>query len=1227
MKSTLKYSAVLLAILAASFTLSGQGGKVFVYGPQIFVRSAGKPVAQVETFSVPKGVATPFTICVVNGFPVDQNHDCDWYRGRRDDDPLLQGFDHSKEVTSATVTLNGTTVLTPSDFNPHEIYVVKSVSLKQSGTNTLEVTVDGNPGSFIFLGITGTKGSTTDTTKPQLTITSPTNGAITKNSTITVSGTVTDQSAVTLTVNGTSTSVTNGSFSTSVSLLEGTNVITVVATDASGNKTTQTITVIKDSTPPTLAVTQPTSGLITNNSTLTVSGTVADSTSVTLTVNGNAVSLTNGSFSTTINLSEGLNTVTVVATDAAGNTTTMTKSARLYTIPPTLTVSSPSDGAITNQVSINVAGTVTDSTQVTLTVNGTPVALNSNGSFSYQYSVIEGKNIITILATDAAGNKTTVARTVTRDTVAPVVTISSPSNGYLTNQSSVSISGTVTDSTVATLTINGSPVTVNSGGTFSQVVSLVEGMNTITIIATDVAGNVTTVTRTVKEDSTPPTLTIVSPADSLVTNQMDVNVSGTVFDSTTVTLTVNGTQAVIGTGGIYQSAMALQEGFNIITVIATDAAGNSITVTRTVRLETTSPTLTVTSPQDSLLTNQSTITLNGTVTDSTQVTLRVNGSIVPVTNGTFTTSLTLAEGQNVITVTATNAAGNTITVSRHFTLYTIAPSLTITSIQDSLITNKSQIQISGTVSDSFAVTIQINGSSVPMSNGSFSTTYSLVEGMNTMTIVVTDKAGNSTTVVRTVRKYSVPPTIAVSYPSNGFITNQASVTISGSVQDSTSATLSVNGSPVTVGGDGLFSQQVSLVEGTNVCSISAVDAAGNTSARQITIIKDTTPPFVSLISPADSVVTNNPTISVSGTINDSTTVTIKVNGDSAAVINSNFQASVTAHEGLNVITIVATDAAGNSTTVVRRVILDTISPTLTITYPSDSLTTNQAQVQISGTVADSTKLTLRINGSAVPIVNGAFNTSLTLTEGMNVIAITATDAAGNVTTVDRMVRFYGAGLVLTVSAPVDSLITNQATIQINGTIADSTSATVKINGNTVALTNGSFISNFIPSEGLNQITVVATDAAGNTTAITRTVRLYTVTPVITVQSPQDGSSTYDSTTTIKGALTDSTQVTLTINGNSIPVSSDGSFSTTIPLVIGANQITISVTDAAGNTSSKQLSVIKSNIILPPDPATVAPKLDPTAVITVGEATKFLYTGPNPIQKGVDTSLIDFIRPE
>ena len=466
-----------------------------------------------------------------------------------------------------------------------------------------------------------------DTIPPAMSITSPVDGMMTSAASVQVSGTVSDASPVTVTINGSAVTIdASGTFTGTVTLTEGLNTITIVARDAAGNQTTITRKVTKDSVPPTLIVTTPTDSTITNQTNITLSGTVTDVSATTLTVNGSPVQVgTNGAFSTQVVLIEGVNTITVVATDAAGNKTTVTRRVRRDTQSPIVNLTSPIDSLITNQLNVTVSGTVKDSTTVTLTINGINVPVGVGGAFSSQLPLVEGLNTITLVATDAAGNKTTVTRRVRRDTQAPTVSLTSPIDSLITNQLNVTVSGTVKDSTAVILTINGNSVSIGTNGVFSYQLSVVEGMNTITVVATDVVGNKTTVTRNVRRDTQAPIVSLTSPIDSLITNQQTVSVSGTVLDSTTVTLTINGNSVSIGVGGAFSYQLSVTEGMNTITIVATDAAGNKTTVARKVRRDTQAPTVSLTSPVDSLLTNQLNVTISGTVADSTAITLDCEG--------------------------------------------------------------------------------------------------------------------------------------------------------------------------------------------------------------------------------------------------------------------------------------------------------------------------------------------------------------------------------------------------------------------------------------------------------------------------------------------------------------------------------------------------------------------------------------------------------------------------
>ena len=166
---------------------------------------------------------------------------------------------------------------------------------------------------------------------------------------------------------------------------------------------------------------------------------------------------------------------------------------------------------------MTVRGTVTDASAVTVTLNGVALVIAADASYQSTIALSEGPNILTLVATDAAGNATTVVRSVTLDTTAPTLTVVSPADGTTVPDAQLTVSGTATDQSAVRVTVNGGAVALASGGAFSASVALVTGSNAITVVATDSAGNVTTIVRNVTrraatQGGLPPDPATVAPA-------------------------------------------------------------------------------------------------------------------------------------------------------------------------------------------------------------------------------------------------------------------------------------------------------------------------------------------------------------------------------------------------------------------------------------------------------------------------------------------------------------------------------------------------------------------------------------------------------------------------------------------------------------------------------------------------------------------------------------------
>lgn len=255
--------------------------------------------------------------------------------------------------------------------------------------------------------------------------------------------------------------------------------------------------------------------------------------------------------------------VTVKATDDAGNVVTkdstdsiLGDSLKLYVkekVAPTQSITYPTAGAlitnnkpaITWEVKDSDSGinpnsisiTINSETKITTGITKTPITGGYKCSYTPSSLLNEGNNVIKVDCADNDGNAATqISVTFKVDTVPPTLNITSPAQGLITNKSTVTVKGTTNDATsspvLVVVKVNDGEdisVTVGSDGSFTKDVTLVEGNNTITIIATDSAKKQTTVTRTVKLDTKPPvfgTVTLTpNPVDSGKTFVISVEVT------------------------------------------------------------------------------------------------------------------------------------------------------------------------------------------------------------------------------------------------------------------------------------------------------------------------------------------------------------------------------------------------------------------------------------------------------------------------------------------------------------------------------------------------------------------------------------------------------------------------------------------------------------------------------------------------------------------------------
>ena len=282
--------------------------------------------------------------------------------------------------------------------------------------------------------------------------------------------------------------------------------------------------------------------------------------SVKVTINGATTTLTdngNGTYSATLaapnktsfNVNDGhYYPITVVATNLAGTATTVNDThstlgskLRLFVkeiTAPTITITAPTSGQYLatstpsikfnlidesngSGIAISTLSFTIDGTTFTNTSNGVSVSSITNGytvTFVPTAALKDGNHTVAVNVKDNDGNTATSASvSFTTDTVAPSLSVTNPAtNGTYTAESTLNVTGTVSDSTSGTpdvtIAVNGADVgavTVTNNA-FNKAVTLVNGANTIVVTATDLAGKVTTITRTITLDTSSPVIASVS---------------------------------------------------------------------------------------------------------------------------------------------------------------------------------------------------------------------------------------------------------------------------------------------------------------------------------------------------------------------------------------------------------------------------------------------------------------------------------------------------------------------------------------------------------------------------------------------------------------------------------------------------------------------------------------------------------------------------------------------
>jgi len=856
-----------------------------------------------------------------------------------------------------------------------------------------------------------------DTTPPAVTLAAPANGSSTRSTSVSFSGSAGtlggDSSTVTVKVySGTSatgtpiqtlsTTHSAGSYSVSSSSLgDGTYTAQAQQADSAGNiGLSSANTFVVDRTAPSIVLTSPANGGLINAALPTfngVAGTAAGDSSLVLvnlysgtTTAGtplqilNAARQSDGSYSAGANaaLADGTYTAQAVQQDTAGNSGL--SSANTFTVdtaaPPTPSLGSKPP-ALTSSTGASFGFSDTEA-GVTFRCSLDGAAFGACTSPRTYSGLGEGSHTFQVTARDAAGNESAAASyTWTVDSVAPTTTITDqPPNPSNSASASFSFSANETASFQCRL----------DGASFSACTSpksysaLVDGSHTFQVRATDLAGNTgaaatyTWTVSTATPDTTPPVVTLTSPANGASVSTGTPTFAGAAGtapgDLSTITVRVYAgpdvssllveTLTTTRANGAFSvvASPSLIDGTYTAQAQQSDAAGNTgsssaNTFTVTTSGDTTPPTSTITEhPADPTTSTNASFSFTADESASFECSID-DGAFSSCSTPTVYSSLT--DGSHTFQVRATDLSGNTgEPAGFSWSVDTTPPTSSITQ-KPADPTNSTSPSFSFSANETATFQCRLDG-------GAFSactspTSYSgRGGGSHTFQVNATDAAGNTgpaASYTWTIDLTAPPAPTVLSGPASpsgsssatfGFSDAEAGVSFRCQVD---AGSFGVCASPQTYNG---------LSDGDHVFGVKARDAAGNEStASTYSWTVDTTASGVTLTSPSNGGATSDQTPTFAGyagtAAGDSNTITVKVysggtpTGTPVQILTTtqsggsySIETTTTLSEGTYTAQAEQSDSAGNTgRSSANTFVVDTTAPTPTMTSPAAGASTSE----------------------------------------------------------------------------------------------------------------------------------------------------------------------------------------------------------------------------------------------------------------------------------------------
>ncbi|MEP9039244.1 Ig-like domain-containing protein [Enterobacter hormaechei] len=815
-----------------------------------------------------------------------------------------------------------------------------------------------------------------------------------------------------------------------------------------------------------------------------------------------------------------------------------------------------------------------------------------------------------------------------------------------------------------------------------------EGEHTWSVVQIDGSKTTSAGSITVTVSTADTSVTLATTAGDNVINASEqaagFTLSGTsknLAQGTALTVTLNGKtySAEVGANGAWSvkvpaaDAQALGDGTWTVNVSGKDAAGNTVTGSQTIGVDTAAPAISVdTIAQDNIINaaeHNQPLTLTGkTDAEAGQiVTVTLNGKNHTATvgsDGTWSVTLSasevqaMANGEHTLTANVSDKAGNGASTTADFTVDTAAPVVTINTVAGDDILNTSeqgQAQIiSGLANGAAAgdvVTVTVGGKTftgVVQADGSWSVGVpasvigTLGEGSHSISVSVTDAAGNTGSATHGITLSGNPPEFTLDPISQDNVLNALEAMQPLSLSGTSNLP---NGSAVTVTlnnvnyqatvENGSWSVQVPVSDVLDLAntlytvSVSGTDSVGNSGSAEANLLVDTALPQVILNTFAGDNLVNNAEAAVDQTLSGRVTgaaagdtVSVTVGGKSyTATVGSDLKWSVTIPsadlqafgDGDLTFSASVTNAHGNTGTGERDININAELPGLRVNTISGDDVINaieqQQDLAVTGSsthLAEGTQITVTINNvEYVTTVNASGSWQIGVpsadlqawTAGGMTVSVSAEDAWGNTVaaehpieldlnavavtidtvTTDDMLNAAEKGADVTLSGQTQGVEAGQ-TVLVK--FADQTfTAQVQQDGSWRLTVPASAMETLI--DGRAQVSVSVTNVNGNSADASRVVTVDTQPPAITLDNLTDDNIINAAEAQQDLVLSGSTTaeagqtVTVTLNGKSYQttVQADGRWQLNVPaadvgaLTDGNVTVTATVSDVAGNSSS------------------------------------------------------------